>query len=374
MKKILFGITSLTLGGAERVLVDIANQLSSKYDITIFTIYAKGELESQLFEKIKVKSLSNKSYFELSKFQKYISMPLKVLLLKRWIYGKKIKENYDTEIAFLEGPITRLFSSKNLDTRKMAWIHNDISLVFGNGIKARLKKQIDKKVYQKYEKLIFVSKDNLEKFKKIYPDLNNKKEVIYNYINKENVIKKAKEEQLEQFSPKDINLVTVARLVEQKAIDRLIRVHKKLIDNDFNHNIYVIGDGPLRIKLEEQIKEQKVKNTFQLLGKRENPYPYMNKADCFCLLSYFEGYGMVLEEAKILGKPIVITDTAAREAVENYQNSTILENNEEAIYKGLKEVILKGKKVRIENKKEYDNTKIIEKIIDLLEEKQGDLK
>jgi hypothetical protein len=67
MKKVLFGITSLTLGGAERVLVDIANKLCNKYDITIFTIYAGGELEQQLSEKVKLKSLYNKQYSELRK-------------------------------------------------------------------------------------------------------------------------------------------------------------------------------------------------------------------------------------------------------------------------------------------------------------------
>lgn len=67
MKKILFGITSLTLGGAERVLVDIANNLCNKYDITIFTIYSGGELEKQLSNKVKLKALYNKQYSELRK-------------------------------------------------------------------------------------------------------------------------------------------------------------------------------------------------------------------------------------------------------------------------------------------------------------------
>lgn len=67
MKKVLFGITSLTLGGAERVLVDIANKLCNKYDITIFTIYSGGELEKQLSDKIKLKSLYHKQYSELRK-------------------------------------------------------------------------------------------------------------------------------------------------------------------------------------------------------------------------------------------------------------------------------------------------------------------
>ena len=167
MKKILFGITSLTLGGAERVLVDIVNELSDRYDITIFTIYAKGELEKELSKNIRLKNLCTSSYSELSKVQKHIVMPLKVLLLKKYIYNKYVKNNYDVEIAFLEGPITRLISSKNRDTKKIAWIHNDISLVFGKGIKASLKKYIDKTTYEKYDKLIFVSKDNLEKFERI---------------------------------------------------------------------------------------------------------------------------------------------------------------------------------------------------------------
>ena len=182
MKKILFGITSLGLGGAERVLVDIANKLSDEYDITIFTIYGKGELEKQLTKKVEVKSLYAKSYSELSTFQKYFSVPLKILLQKQKIYEKKIKGEYEIEIAFLEGPITRLLSMKNKNTRKFAWVHNDISLVFGKGIKANIKKRIDKKVYEKYEKIVFVSQDNKEKFKQIYPNLKNEQLVINNYI------------------------------------------------------------------------------------------------------------------------------------------------------------------------------------------------
>lgn len=373
MKKILFGITSLTLGGAERVLVDIVNELTNKYDVTIFTIYAKGELEKELSKNVKLKSLFNVSYSELSKFQKHIVMPLKVLLLKSRIYNKSIKDNYDVEVAFLEGPITRLLSTKNNNTKKIAWIHNDISLVFGNGTKAKIKKFLDKNIYQKYEKLIFVSKDNLNKFIQVYPSLKNVKqedmrqEVIYNYINKEKVIEKSNEEQIEKFDENSINIVSVARLVKQKAIDRLINVHKRLISENLIHNIYVIGDGPLKGDLQEQIKANKVEKTFKLLGKKENPYPYIKDADYFCLLSYFEGYGMVLEEAKILGKSIIITDTAAREAVKDYENSLILDNNEDAIYEGLKQIIMNEKSTNDKKLEIYDNKEIIKEIINVIE-------
>ena len=377
MKKILFGITSLTLGGAERVLVDLANALCDKYEITIFTIYAKGELEKQLNNKIKLKSLYDEPYLELSPLKRKFVVPLEVLLLKKKIYKKYIKDNYDVEIAFLEGPITRLFSINNKNTKKIAWIHNDITKVFGNGLKSKLKKILDKKIYSKYDTIVFVSEDNLKKFNKEYKDIRNKylepikKEVIYNYIDKENIIKKAEEKNDDIVFNKDrINFVTVARLVEQKGIDRLIEIHSRLIKNGLKHNFYIIGDGPEKEKLEILIKKQKIEETFKLLGKKENPYPYIKKADYFCLLSRFEGYGMVLEEAKILDKPIIITDTAAREAVENYENARIFKNTEDGIYNGLENIILNNNKEKLknDNKFEYDNKNIIEKIERLMEE------
>lgn len=371
-EKLLFGITGLTLGGAERVLVDIVNELCEKYDITIFTIYAKGELEKELDSRIKVKKLYNNSYLELNNLQKKI-IPLKILFLKKYIYKKHIKKNYDVEIAFLEGPITRLFSVKNKNVKKIAWIHNDITKVFGRGIKAKVKKFLDKKTYSKYNLLVFVSRDNLKKFNKQYKDIRNKylepikKEVIYNYINKEKIIKKAKEKPEIEFENNSINFVTVARLVEQKGIDRLIKIHKKLIESGLKHHFYIIGDGPEKEKLQKLINEYKIVDTFFLLGKKENPYPYIKNADYFCLLSRFEGYGMVLEEAKILNKEIIITDTAAREAVRKYKNSMILENTEFGIFNGLEKVIKEGRKESEKTEGDYDNSDILEKIIEILD-------
>lgn len=364
MKKILFGITSLTIGGAERVLVDLVNELCEKYEITIFTIYPNGEFEKNISSKVKLKSLYNKQFKELNKIQK-IMIPLRVWLKQKKIYKKYIENDYDVEIAFLEGAITRLFSVKNSKTTKIAWIHNDIGKVFGNNLKAKIKRKVDKKIYNRYDKLIFVSEDNLKRFEEIYTN-NVKKEVIYNYINKDMVIKKSKEKSEVQFDNENINFLTVARLVEQKALDRLIKVHSRLIKSGYNHNFYIIGDGPEKEKLQKLIKNEGIQETFKLLGKKENPYPYIRQADYFCLLSYFEGYGMVLEEAKILNKYILITDTAAREVIKEYENSQIFENSENGIYEGLKNNIEEKKIVDIQNN--YNNKYIVKKIIELVGE------
>lgn len=373
MNKIIFGITGLTLGGAERVLVDIANRLTEKYDVTIFTIYAQGELEKELNRKVHLISLYDFKYNQLQGLKKKL-IPLKVLFQKRKIFKKYIdSENYVAQIAFLEGAITRIFSTKTKNnTKKIAWIHNDISKVFGKGPKSKIKRIIDRNIYEKYDTLVFVSIDNLDKFNKIYDDMDLPHEtVVNNYINAERILKLSNEEIEEQdkdiFKNNEVNLVQVSRLVEQKAVDRSIKVHSKLIKEGYKHNIFVIGDGPLKEKLQKQIDEEKVSSTFKLLGAKQNPYPYVKKADYFCLFSNFEGYPMVVEEAKILRKYILATNTATREVLVNYpEYHQVVENSE----KGLEEAIkfaIKNKNLNKNNQYVYENNKIIDKIVKIIE-------
>ena len=354
MKKILFGITSLTLGGAERVLVDLANALSDEYEITILTIYDGGILKKQLNPNIHTISIYDKAYKEFSKIEK-IKISLKL------IFKDKAPEGYDTYVAFLEGPITRLFS-KVKNNKKIAWIHNDISKVFGNGIKGKLKKRLDKKIYNSYDQLIFVSEENREDFCREYGKNNNEK-IIRNYLDYEEVIKKADEQIKLPFEKNDINIVTVCRLTEQKGIDRFINVHSKLEKTGMHSKVYIVGDGPLRYSLQKQIDELGETENFYLLGEKTNPYPYIKNADYFCLLSYYEGYGMVIEEAKILDKTVIITDTAARESILNYEKGIIAPNTEKGIYETLKDVIKENKHENVIDQKNNINSKYYEKIL-----------
>lgn len=376
MKKIIFGITGLTLGGAERVLVDVSNRLVKNYDVTIFTIYAKGELEKELDSRIHLISLYNFRYDEIKGIQKKL-IPLKVLLNKKKIFKNYIdNDDYFAQIAFLEGAITRIFSVKSKkNTNKIAWIHNDISKVFGKGIKSKIKRILDRNVYEKYDTLAFVSMDNLDKFNKVYDDMDLPHEtVINNYINSERILKLAEEKMPEEdeelFNVKEPTFVQVSRLVEQKAVDRLIKVHSKLIKEGYKHRFIVIGDGPLKEKLESQVLEEGVSDSFKLIGARVNPYPYVKKADYLCLFSKFEGYPMVIEEGKILKKYILTTNTATREALINYPKyNQIVDNSEEGIEKAIKFAIKNKNKVQtMDNQYIYDNDKIINKIIKIIDE------
>lgn len=366
MKKILFGITNLKLGGAERVLVDIVNNICDKYDITILTMYGHGEFESELNKKVKLISMYDKPYEEFSFFEKkMLSLKLVNKFARRRLYKRFVKEDYDIEVAFLEGPIAWILSTPS-KARKIAWVHNDIGDVFGKGKKAERKKILSGKVYKNYEDLVFVSQDNLDKFKKQYPDAQNNMRVIYNFLNTDLVLEKANKEEVKDIKDDLVSFVQVSRIVPQKALFRLLDVHEKLIKDKQLHRMYIVGDGPEMDELKAKVKEKKLEDTFVVLGKRQNPYPYIKKGDYFMLTSYYEGYPMVLLEGKALNKYIMITDSAARETLIDYEdNSMIVENSEDGIYEGVKTIL--KKKPEVNKKKKFDNKKVLKEIINLLE-------
>lgn len=365
-KKILFGITDLNFGGAERVLVDIVNKLSNKFDITILTIYNNGGFEKELNKNIKTVSIYNKEKRQL-RFLEKILLSLKMIIKKTrdQIYIQNVRDDYDVEVSFLEGPISWILSTPS-KAKKIAWIHNDVSSVFGDGLKAFFKKKLSGKCYSNYDQLVFVSEDNLKKFTEVYPTNIIQKKVIYNYLNKDLVIKKSNMYDVNLKEDNLVSFVQVSRIVPQKGLLRLIDVHKKLIDNGLFHRIYVVGDGKEIKKLEEAILEKNVKDTFILLGKKENPYPYIKAADYFMLTSYYEGYPMVLLEARALNKYILITDSAARETLIGYEkNSIITKNSFDGIYEGIKSII--EKRPKVSNNVMFNNSDVIDSIIDLIE-------
>lgn len=365
MKKIVFGITGLNLGGAERVLVDIANKLIDKYDITIFTIYGNGEFEKQLNKKVKLVSMFKTNFNDTNPIvKKMLSFRLVNKTLRNNIYKKYIKGKYDVEIAFLEGPITWIFSSLG-NAKKIAWVHNDIEDVFGKDKNSSIKQKINEECYEVFDELVFVSRDNLNKFQRYFKNNKKQKRVIYNYLDCSLVIDKANKGESKEIKKDTVSFVQVSRLVDQKAVGRLIDCHKKLIDAGQLHTIYIVGDGPLREELENKIKEYGVEDTFILLGKRENPYPYIKAADYFMLASYYEGYPMVLLEARALNKYIIITDSAARETLVDYEYKLIVKNDEAGIVKGIK-AILKNKPTSKKNSKDT-NKKILEEIVNVIE-------
>lgn len=358
MKKILFGITNLEIGGAERVLVDLANALVDDYDVEILTIYNNGKLLNEIDNKVKITSLIDTSYSNTSFVKrKCISLKLRFNNFRKKLYEKY--NDKDIIISFLEGPITHLFS--DFDKNKIAWIHTDISKHFDS-------KKINsyRKDYEKYNKIVLVSESAKKSFNKVYNnEFDNKSIVINNYVDAKRINELSKIECDYVFNVP--NFLIVARLVKAKGFERLINIHTLLKKYGLKNYMYVIGDGPLSEELHFLVKKNNIEDSFIFLGEKENPYPYMKSCDVMLMPSLYEGYGMTAIEAKILGKEIISTKTGVIEALGDYKNKTICENTDTDLYRVLKDNI-ERRMVREEIITEFDNNYLLEEIKSLLEE------
>ena len=355
MKKLLFIINTLGCGGAERAMLNLFSALdSNKYEISLFVLTGQGELRRELPENVR---LINKKYKEVSvltkKGRRLLTLSVlkagigKALFLRRAPYiiknflimrkkGKimpdkllwrllsdgapKIQEEYDLAVAYLEGGATYYVADYVKAKKKAAFVHIDYE-------KAGYTRELDLDCYEKFDRIFTVSDEVKEHFLSVYPEYECKTSVFNNILNQERIKKMA--EQGEGFNDgfKGLRILTVGRLTRQKRYDVAINA-MKLMKEKIGVPIrwYVLGEGDLRQELEQQIKSAGLENDFILMGVKENPYPYYKGCDFYVHATEFEGKSIALQEAQVLGKPILATDCSGnREQIENGTDGILCE-------------------------------------------------
>ena len=278
---------------------------------------------------------------------------------------KKLKnKNYDIEIAFLEGYSTVLVANRKNDSKKISWVHIDLEK------HKMISRKLERVSYHKMKQIICVSEDSKKSVLNLYPENKNKIEVIYNPIDKKNILEKSNEKIDFNFENNKINVITVGRLNQQKGYDILLQSHNRLIKKGLDYNLIILGEGGEKSSLEKYIRENVLENNTQLLGFKENPYPYLKQADIFVSSSRYEGYPLVLCEAVCLGKPIIATNcTGPKEILENGKYGLMAEvENIEDLTEKMKELILDEKlrkkysELSKERAKMFDIKKTLEEI------------
>ena len=127
-------------------------------------------------------------------------------------------------------------------------------------------------------------------------------------------------------------VVSVGRLHPLKGYDMAIEACRLLLDQGYKVRWQVIGEGEDRSRLERMIADRGLQESFQLLGAMDNPYPYMKHADLYVHPSRYEGKSIAIDEAKILGKPIVVTDfPTAKDHITDGCNGVIAEMNPDSL-------------------------------------------
>lgn len=336
-KRILFINTSLVGGGAEKVLITILKNFDyNRFDIELLLIHNEGVYLKDVPEEVIVRSLYSKFLSFREKLNYNLLSRFGIELGYRLSIKSKRFKKYDTIISFLEGDSLKYHSYIiNKADKHVSWVHIDL---FNNHytVGCSFTKEQEICAYNKMDKIVFVSNDAKVQFEKLYPDNIVKKEVIFNPIEKDLIIKYRKEYK-KYSSDRCFDIVSVGRLASQKAFDRLVRLAKRLKEEGYNFHIDIIGEGKLRGELENLIAENQVEDKVKLFGFINPPYEIMSNADLFISSSLAEGFSLVVAEAFCLGLPVVSTKTTGPiELIDNDKYGLLVEHDDESIYQGVK--------------------------------------
>lgn len=332
-KKILFVIKNLQGGGAEKVLLDVLNNIDlNKFDVTLFLLRYEGPYLESVNPNIKI-------IYDTKKINSFYCEKLQIRFIKylpKIYYWLKIKEKYDVEIGFLEGlPIKIIANSLNKNSKKIGWVHIDLlEKHWTKRFYLNLKEE--NKCFNILDKIVFVSNSAKEAFMNLFPENKSEKVVIYNPIIIDDIIRKSNAEKV-KFN--EFTILAVGRLNKQKGFDRLIKAHSKCVSSK-PHKLIILGEGEEKENLQQIIKDTKVSNSVEIVNFKKNPYPYIKAADLFVCSSRSEGFSLVVAEALILNKPIISTAvTGPIELLEDGKYGMIVENSEEGIFNGINKLV-----------------------------------
>ena len=370
-KKVLIAQYSLGGGGAEKVLIDILNNVDySKYEINVFLLRKEGVYLNKVNKNVNIITPLGKINFKNEKANKLLN-DFRFALVKfvpKIVHRVVVGNEYDVEIAFVEGLTSKFIAdSCNKNSKKISWVHIDLEKY------KPIKEFFQKRFYPKFDIIACVSEDSKRVFEKLYPKLKNKTRVVYNLIDSKQILELANEKV--EFNEEIPTIIAVGRLSIQKRFDVLIKAHKLLLDDGINHRLLILGEGEKRDELQSLINKLKVNETVDLHGFVNNPYKYVKKSKVFAMSSDFEGLPLVVCESLVLGKPIVATRcTGPTELLGNGEYGVLVDcDNEVQLKDALKSILADDNlceyysKKSLERSKIFDTKEAINNIYNLLE-------
>jgi glycosyltransferase involved in cell wall biosynthesis len=344
-KKILIRIGSLRHGGAEKALINLLKNLpSDKYEIDLLINLYSGQYIKDVPAWVNLIYLIKGDMITTNRPHEIPVKAFRVLYQKMflWFPGLLYKfilknKKYDVEIGAIHGLYKEILSSPIKDSKKIIWIQNDIFSL----------KEFTPDVIReffKFDKILVISNKLEEGMLKHAQNERERKSIvkIFNPIDKNDTLEKAHVpvDDMPFADSSDPVFVSVGTVYPQKGYDRLLQVHKKLLDEGFQHNLLIIGDGYDLGNIQAQLDSLKLQKTAKMLGYKSNPYPYMEQSDFYVMSSRHEGYPTIIAEALILKKPVSATDISGiRDLLQDGKLGIITPNSEDGIYEGMKKFL-----------------------------------
>ncbi|MGN8168123.1 glycosyltransferase [Lactiplantibacillus plantarum] len=330
MRRIIFFSYTMRMGGAERALLDLVNNLVDNTCEIILISLTDGELAKLLDPRIYYVPILKRDESKIFKFKYALFMRLVAyfptlinFIIKHFFVRIKSK---DVVVSFLEGPTTKLVSY--LKNKKIAWMHTDYIANHWTDTFFR-SKEVEAKVYNNFDKIVFVSENGQRSFKKYFKEfpISSTQTVIHNPIDIKKIREQSKKAISFPFNNGLKTIITVGRIVPVKNIKLLVNAISRIQYNDIDCNLLIIGDGSDLEILKQYAQKKEIKNIC-FAGFQENPYPYMKASDIYVSTSKAESYPLNIAEAIVLHKAVIATkNSGSIEILNNGEYGILIDQN-----------------------------------------------
>lgn len=387
----------MEIGGAERALIGFLNSIDKKqYQIDLFLARHEGELmkyipshvhllpnnqvkylavpminlikEKQfkmLYGRLKAKYLAKRKVEKLGlKQDNQVELTYSHLYTYKYTNEINPTVEYDLAVSFLTPHYICLNKCKA--KKKIAWIHTDYSTI-------DIDVDTELKMWNGFDYIASISNECSKAFISKFPTLQNKIIRIDNIITKDMVEEQSREFKPEEFDNQSINLLSIGRFSHAKNFDNIPEMCQLILDSVFNVKWYIIGYGGDEQLIRDKIKEYNMEEHVIILGKKENPYPYIKACDIYIQPSRYEGKAVTVREAQILCKPVIITDyPTSKSQIDDGVDGVIVPMDNEKCAQGIIDFInnksLQQKIVQYLQEHDYSNASEVEKIYQLMED------
>ena len=342
-KKIIVISHGLEIGGAERALLGLLYSFDyMRYDVDLFLMHHQGELMeyipqqvnllpekieytclavpiSEVIKKKKVRMLFGRIYgkFKAKKFIKENALPADNGVELEYSHKYTCKyvpeisdKKYDLVISFLT---PHYFAANKVNAKKkIAWIHTDYSRIQVNIAS-------ETAMWKNYDYIASISDAVTENFLSVFPMFKEKIILIENILPEEFVKKQANEFLVDkEMNAKGIKILSIGRFCKAKNFDNVPEICQRIRERGMDITWYLIGFGRDEELIKRKIAEANMQEYVKILGKKENPYPYIQACDVYIQPSRYEGKCVTVREAQMLGKPVIITNyETAKEQLES---------------------------------------------------------
>lgn len=398
MKKIFIVHSNMEIGGAETSLLGLLKSIDyDKYKVDLLLLDPVGELMDMIPKQVRVLR-------EYSEYRNLV-LPIKDVVKNKNIkvsigrlrgklkanrenkklnnigdlcyltkeYSHKyaikslpnIKGNYDLGISFID---PHYILQKKISAKvKLGWLHTDFNRINVN-------REEDLKMWDGCDYIVSVSDSCKNAFDNKYPELIDKSIVIENilpleYVNKQSNAMDVSNEILKEGNV--INICSIGRFSDQKNFDNVPNIAKRIINEGYNIRWFIIGYGAEEEVIRKRIEEEAVTDNVIILGKKDNPYPYLKACDIYVQPSRYEGKAVTVREAQMLNKPVVITKFATSDSqLKDRVDGVIVPMDNEGCAKGIVAVIddisLRNKLINGTKQNDYSNKGEINKLYNII--------